>query len=194
LAARRILLLTFGLPPLFAQMPQNPSPMRDSTRAHQRIPETHPRGERYPLTLGSLFLAGQRRGAIPLVVHFHGDPWLAEESALRCARRVAVLAVNLGAGSGVYRQALTDPARFAQWLTEAAGHLPPGSHFQPVIVTSFSAGYGAVREILRNPANRRGSRLSCLWTAYTQVTFPRTNPAQSIPKVSNRSSTSRARP
>jgi hypothetical protein len=140
--------------PLAAQMPQNPSPMKDSPRAHQRVPRTQPPGERYPLSLGSLFLAGPRRGAIPIVVHFHGDPWLAETSALRRSRHVAVLSVNLGAGSGVYRQALGDPGRFSQLLAEAAMQLPAGSRFQPVIVTSFSAGYGAVREIRRNPANR----------------------------------------
>jgi len=82
--------------PLAAQVPQNPSPIKDSTRTHQRVPQAQPSGERYPLSLGSLFLAGPRRGAIPIVVHFHGDPWLAETSALRRSRQVAVLAVNLG--------------------------------------------------------------------------------------------------
>ncbi len=131
--------------------------MRDTTRAHRRIAQTELRGQRRQLSLGTLFLPeGSKVGkAVPLFVHFHGAAWLAEWSAHQTERNAAVLTVQLGAGSGVYRQAFTDDARFAQLLEEAARAIsadkPP--KFHPVVISGFSAGYGAVREIVRRQAN-----------------------------------------
>lgn len=144
---------------LAAQMPQNPSPMADHTRAHQRIAQAEAPGERYKLSLGNLLLAGARgqkqSKATPLILHFHGAPWLAEWAATRRLHRCAVLTVQLGAGSAVYARPFADPARFGQLLDEAArapGRAAP-LQFHPIVLTSFSAGYGAIREILKNRAN-----------------------------------------
>jgi hypothetical protein len=70
-------------------------------------------------------------------------------------RKAAILTVHLGAGSGVYSRAFSDPAAFAALLDEAAKQLSPPHppRFHPIVITSFSAGYGAVREILKNSAN-----------------------------------------
>ncbi len=137
--------------------PQNPSPMVENTRAHRRVPKTELPGQRYQLSLGTLFIpAGTKlRGRVPLVVHFHGAAWLAEYSAERARKHTAVLAVNLGAGSGVYAQAFRDPARFRELLTEAAKAASPAQsiEFGPVILSGFSAGYGAVREVIRQRDN-----------------------------------------
>lgn len=137
--------------------PQNPSPMTDSTRAHQRVPQTEVKGQRWKVSLGTLLLpqGTEVRAIMPLIVHFHGAAWLAEWSAVRRNRRAAVLSIHLGAGSSVYSHAFADPQKFEQLLEEAARALfaehPP--RFSPVVLTSFSAGYGAVREILKNRAN-----------------------------------------
>jgi hypothetical protein len=154
--------MLFGFSAAAQQAPppamQNPSPMVDATRAHQRIAQIELPGNRQKLSLGTLFLPRGLRttGDMPLVVHFHGAAWLAERSAVKARGKVAVLSVHLGAGSGVYRQAFSDPQRFRQLLDEAAHAINPEHppRFRPLVITSFSAGYGAVRELLRDPPTR----------------------------------------
>jgi len=137
---------------------QNPSPMTDTTRAHHRVPKSELAGTRHQLSVGTLFIpAGMRlQHEVPLVVHFHGDPWLAEYSAIHGRGKTAVLSVNLGAGSGVYRQAFEDPNRFSQLLDEATRLLNPEQppSFHPLIISSWSAGYGAIRQLLSDTSTR----------------------------------------
>lgn len=131
--------------------------MVEYTRAHGRVAKTELSGKRYTLSLGTLLLPDKAtvRRAMPLYIHFHGAGWLAEKSANAVNPRAAVLTVNLGIGSGVYSQAFQDPKRFEQLLAEAARALdaqnPP--EFKPVVLSSFSAGYGAIRHILENHDN-----------------------------------------
>jgi hypothetical protein len=136
---------------------QNPSPMVENSRAHARVPQTEIKGQRWKLSTGTLLLpaSARVRPVMPLYVHFHGAPWLAEWSVQRRDRTAAILTIHLGAGSGVYSRAFSDPATFAALLDEAAKQLSPQSlpRFHPVVISSFSAGYGAVREILKNAAN-----------------------------------------
>lgn len=132
---------------------QNPSPMVEHTRKHERASDTRPAGKRVKLSLGSLFVSAASAGrkTVPLVVHFHGPDWLAESAAVKWKRRVCVLTVQIGAGSGVYTQAFNDPSRFGNLLTEA--EQASAVQFHPIVISSFSAGYGAVREILKNREN-----------------------------------------
>ena len=132
--------------------------MTDTTRAHHRVPKSELAGTRHQLSVGTLFIpAGMRlQHEVPLVVHFHGDPWLAEYSAIHGRGKTAVLSVNLGAGSGVYRQAFEDPNRFSQLLDEATRVLNPEQppSFHPLIISSWSAGYGAIRQLLSDTSTR----------------------------------------
>jgi hypothetical protein len=136
---------------------QNPSPMVENSRAHKRVAQTEIKGRRWKLSTGTLLLpqSARVRDVMPLYIHFHGAPWLAEWSVQQRNRAAAVLSVHLGAGSGVYSRAFSDPAKFAALLDEAAKQLSPDHppRFHPIVITSFSAGYGAVREILKNKAN-----------------------------------------
>ncbi len=142
--------------------------MVDHTRAHLRVLKTEVPGQRWKLSLGTLLLSegvGHRQ-RVPLIVHFHGAAWLAESSALRRMRHGAVITVQAGEGSAVYASAFAGPTRFSQLLEEAARAparqkrsrgMAPGRpqplEFRPIVLSAFSAGYGAVREILRNRAN-----------------------------------------
>lgn len=129
---------------------QNPSPMVEHTREHPRLKEERPEGRREKLDVGTLFLPADLKaeGKVPLVVHFHGAPWLVEVAAARHGK-TAVLSVQLGAGSGVYAKAFADPQRFGKLLKEAEDRV--GVTFEPVTLSAWSAGYGAVREILKVP-------------------------------------------
>ncbi len=92
---------------------------------------------------------------MPLVMHFHGTPWLIEHHIAKAVPHAALVTVNLGAGSGRYAAPFADAAKFSALLDEAAdataritGRRPTWSS---VTLTSFSAGYGAVRAILSTP-------------------------------------------
>jgi hypothetical protein len=132
------------------QQPQNPSPMVEHTRAHPRLAEESPKGRREALDLGFLFVpaALEHKRTAPLLIFFHGGKWLPEVAAAR--RRTAVISIQIGAGSGVYARAFTDPQRFGKLLREA--QQKAGLQFAPVTLGGWSAGCGAIREILKSPA------------------------------------------
>jgi hypothetical protein len=126
---------------------QNPSPMVERARRHARLKEEPPEGRRVNLSTGTLFIpAGVKGERLPLFVHFHGSPVLAEVAAARHGK-AAVLAIHLGAGSAVYARPFTDPGAFPGLLPEAEEKA--GVRFGPVGLTAWSAGYGAVRAVLR---------------------------------------------
>jgi hypothetical protein len=138
------------LPILLAfQLAQSPSPMVENTRAHERQPQRAVPGERIATPLGSLLLPpGAKAGRkLPLVIHFHGAPWLAEQSVRQALPKAAVLAVQVGAGSRVYDDAMRDPATLPRILTAI------GRPVERLYLSGFSAGYGAIRAILRQPDN-----------------------------------------
>lgn len=131
--------------------------MVEFTRAHSRIEKSELPGRREKLSMGTLYIPAQaeRSRTVPLVIHFLGASWLAEWSASRAYPKAAVLSVNLGAGSRVYARPFSEPNRFEKLLDEAArafnADAPPS--FGPVILSGFSAGYGAIREILKDKSN-----------------------------------------
>lgn len=136
--------------------PQNPSPMSDTTRPHPRVAEYAPAGRRAPVGRGTLFIpAGVKHGGRPvLLVHFHGAPWLVEHHVSRLNASVVLLTFQLGSGSGVYGAAFREREQFVETLdatAKAASELLGQSiAFDRVVLTSFSAGYGAIRAILRH--------------------------------------------
>jgi hypothetical protein len=135
------------LPFLLAfQLAQAPSPMVENTRAHQRQERRAVPGERLKTPFGELVLPP--RGKVDsLVIHFHGAPWLAEQSIRQARKHAAILAVQLGAGSRVYAEPFRDPAAFQQVL------IALGRPVTLIYLSGFSAGYGAIREILKQPEN-----------------------------------------
>jgi hypothetical protein len=152
LTAAAVLLLALpGGRPSRAQQAQNPSPMVEHTRAHPRLHEEIPAGRRVPLEIGTLFMPARLKlkGRVPLFVHFHGAQWIPEVAAARVG--LAVISAQLGSGSGAYAKPFADTQRFARLIAEAEAKA--GVTFGPIVLTSWSAGYGAVREILTVPAN-----------------------------------------
>lgn len=148
---RVLILMCVCASTIFAQQSQNPSPMVEHTRAHPRLKENHPPGRREKLGLGTLFIPTKLKlkNKTPLLIHFHGGTWLPEVAAARV--NTAVIAIQIGAGSGVYARAFADAQRFSQLLQEAEAKV--GVKFAPVTLSGWSAGYGAIREILKTPEN-----------------------------------------
>ncbi len=123
--------------------------MVENTRAHERLQKQDLAGQRVETKLGSLLLPKRGGGRkLPLVIHFHGEPWIVEQSVRRDMPKAAVLAVQLGSGSRVYGEGVRDPA-----ILQSVLSVLPGRQFGPVYLSGFSAGYGAIRQILREPEN-----------------------------------------
>lgn len=143
---------------------QNPSPMVESTRAHGRLAPRElggfvrtvagPGGK--PVELWIPAHARTRRD-VDLVVHFHGAAWLPEQAVSRLGGHTVAAVVNLGAGSGTYHRAFADPAAFDSLLVaierELSATLGWRERVGRVTLVGFSAGHGAVRAILRDPAH-----------------------------------------
>ena len=150
---RYVLACVLLLPAARAQQAQNPSPMVEHTRAHQRLKEESPPGRREKLELGTVFVPAAVKTAddVPLLFFFHGGTWLPEVAASE--NRVVVVGVQGGSGSGSYARLFENPERFPALLKEAETRT--GMRFRRVLLGAWSAGCGAVRQILRSPASYR---------------------------------------
>jgi hypothetical protein len=132
--------------------------MTDSTRPHPRIERTEVPGRRVELKSlkGAVVFAGpkvrtDRPG--PLIVHFHGAPWLIEYHVARELPTAVLVTVQLGAGSSAYARPFTSPDLLPMLLKEAGETLDIERGWSSVTLSGFSAGYGAVRAILRQREN-----------------------------------------
>jgi hypothetical protein len=123
--------------------------MVEHTRAHTRLREETPPGRREGLELGALFVPRdvKPRNGTAILFFFHGGTWLPEVAAAR--NRVVVVSVQAGAGSGSYVRLFTDPERFPRLLEEAQSKA--GMRFGRVMLGGWSAGCGAIRQILQTP-------------------------------------------
>ena len=118
--------------------------MTDSTREHVRLTKTNVQGRR----AGRALHIGRIQANSPVIIHFHGGDWLPEQAVSKVYSSATVIAIQAGSGSAVYEEAFRTPEKFEALLNEA------DAARRPVILTAFSAGYGAVRAILRHSENR----------------------------------------
>ena len=140
------------------QAPQSPSPMADNTRPHPRIAETEVSGRRIDLTKlkGARLFASPKIDTtkpVPLIVHFHGVPWLVEYHIAKHFPHAVLITVNLGSGSSAYGRPFEQPELLRAMMDEASNALSLKQGWSSITLSGFSAGYGAVRAILRQPTN-----------------------------------------
>ena len=139
---------------------QNPSPMVEATRAHERLAPAELAGVRRsfqgpggrPVEL----LVPERartRDTIDLVIHFHGAAWLPQQAVARQDHPAVAVVVNLGAGSGTYHHAFADPSVFDSLLAAVTREISAATGKPTrrgrLTLVGFSAGHGAIRAILR---------------------------------------------
>jgi hypothetical protein len=164
---------------------QNPSPMVEHTRAHPRLTQQSPPGDRYPLPLGTLFVPQGLRRDRPatLLFFFHGGEWLPELAASQ-QHQMAVVRVQAGAGSGSYVQLFLDPTRFLSLIAaaESASHM----RFSQIALGGWSAGCGALRQILLDPASYdHVNRVLCIDGVHTGYAHGTPGPDESELDASN---------
>lgn len=102
------------------------------------------------------FPAGWYREAtnIALTAHFHTVASSAISSHVRRGSRDPLVAFALGSGSSAYRVPFEDTNRFDRVLSLVETEMRQRgftNHITTVDLSSFSAGYGAVRELVKSP-------------------------------------------
>ena len=147
--------------------PQNPSPMVEHTRAHERIePRELPGVHRtFDGPLGKpvdVFVPDRTRhpDALHLVIYFHGSPFIPDYAVSQLKGDYIVAVVSLAPGSGVYDRTFSDPAvydsllaRVAREVGAAVGTSNAPAAFRTITLVGFSAGHGAIRAILRDSSH-----------------------------------------
>ncbi|WP_375584240.1 hypothetical protein [Cyclobacterium xiamenense] len=126
--------------------------MEEHIRPHERVDGSGFDGNRVPLT--GIFdkdplLLTQKDPALDsvnLLIHFHGSENVVAH-ALAENEGWAAVAVNLGNGSSAYGTPLIEAGRFDSLLQAVRQHLSPG--IRKLYLSGFSAGYGAIRAILK---------------------------------------------
>jgi hypothetical protein len=148
--------------PASRQAAQNPSPMLESTRVHERLTTRvlggtarsfhGPAGKPVEVWVPD---RARSRDAFDVVIHFHGASWLPHQAVASLGSRTVAVALTLGAGSGIYDRSFSDPMVFDTLLATVTREVSTvtgrPSRIARVTLVGFSAGHGAVRAILRDP-------------------------------------------
>ena len=127
-------------------------------REHKRIEKSEAPGKRAEISIlkGAGLYVGpgvDLEKPVPLVVHFHGAPWLIEQHIANHLPKAVLVTVQLGAGSSAYGRPFADGNLFSELIVEAERIAGAKRGWSTITLTAFSAGYGAVRSILRNSAH-----------------------------------------
>jgi hypothetical protein len=138
--------------------------MVDAIRGHGRVDDKELPGVSFVLE-GVLakpvdvFCSDRGLGARPvdLLVHFHGVSYVPKCAVYDAGRPFVVAVVNLGSGSAVYENAFQSEAAFPKLVERVRKSISEKTATEidtsRIYLSSFSAGYGAVRAILRNHAS-----------------------------------------
>ncbi len=162
---------------------QNPSPMVEHTREHPRLAEIHPPGQRTPLELGTLFVPEGVKRQAKLLFFFHGGDWVPEVAVAR-QKGMTLIRVQAGAGSSSYEKLFADPARFPRLIAEA--QTKSGLTFSEVDLGGWSAGCGALRQLLKDPSSYdRVRRVLCIDGVHTGYVNDKPGPLESDIDTSN---------
>lgn len=122
-------------------------------------PQAEPKGERIKFSDAQLFVPEGFRsdeGGVDITLQLHGSASTAERNFVQSGQPGVLVSVMLNGLSGVYTAKFKDPQTFRQILDEVITQLKAGGYdtngqIRSVTVVSFSAGFGGVREMLKDP-------------------------------------------
>lgn len=144
------------------QLSQNPSPMEEHIRAHKRVDGSVCDGIRFKLedvfsTPIEIYIPNHltKNDTATLVFHFHGNAKVTEWAACEANEKYVVATVNLGSGSSRYEKPLLVEGVIDNMFQQTQQVLTKEYEISVdnLLITSFSAGYGAVRALLSHPAS-----------------------------------------
>jgi hypothetical protein len=147
------------IPAVAAAQRDEPAPTVAPVVAPSRADAALVRKGRSPLAGGLLTLPAafsSADGRYDLVIHFHGNTDLVEESYNRIPLNAVVVIMNLGNGSGRYEDRFANPLALPEVLGRVQTTLEKRGLRNPSLnrlaLTAWSAGYGAVLRTLEHPA------------------------------------------
>lgn len=138
---------------------QYPSPMVDYTRAHHRISLDSISAPGITVTLaadiqGRLYLPNKWKNEnnIPLLIHFHGDSRVAQYAVDQQTEPWILFHCHWGSGSSAYSGPISDLGAdgMLDSVIKAVQDRVPEVSVSGIYLSSWSAGYGAIRSIIRN--------------------------------------------
>lgn len=108
----------------------------------------------------------RKNGGFDLIVHFHGHEPIRKEF-VKASTGVVLVGIDLGIGSGVYASSFAAPHTFQRLIesVQAAVARKTGkknAHVRKLGLSSWSAGYGAIEQILRQPIAKKVDALILL--------------------------------
>ena len=151
--------------PVPTQMTQFPSPMVENVRTHERFPDEAVPGS--IIILDNVFAKpveiyvperGKNTSFSSLLIHFHGLSYIPMYAVYHSDENLILTSVNLGFGSSVYERTFNNPDTFDMLISSIQESVIKRGfnqqEFKNIYISSFSAGYGAVRAILKNRQSR----------------------------------------
>ncbi len=140
---------------------QNPSPMVENVREHKRIEKENFDGIDFKINdvLNQPFeiyipIKTQEANKINLLIHFHGSSIPVKYAIEQQKEKFAAAIINLGTGSKVYYNQFGDSTLFLHLVDSIKSRcekkLSHKIEIDKIILSGFSAGYGAIKKIISN--------------------------------------------
>ncbi|AKT39444.1 hypothetical protein [Chondromyces crocatus] len=100
-----------------------------------------------------------KSGGFDVIIHFHGHEAVRKEF-VKSENGMVLVGIDLGIGSGAYANAFASPGTFERLLTSietgmASKTGKKNAHIRKLALSAWSAGYGAIEQILRQPAGKK---------------------------------------
>jgi hypothetical protein len=100
-----------------------------------------------------------KTGAFDVVIHFHGHEPIRKEF-VKTAKSIVLVGIDLGIGSGAYQSTFSSPAVFTGLISSIEASVAKrtgnkSAHVRKIALSAWSAGYGAIEQILRQPAGKK---------------------------------------
>ena len=147
-----------------AQLPQSPSPMEEHIRKHDRIIDTISTGKQIiledilskPITL---YIPEALENAIQfdILIHFHGAAFVPKHAVNQLHKPIVLAVVNQGSGSSAYEKPFQDTMMFdnlIKKINEETTKITSANRIDKIYCSAFSAGYGAIRALLKSHFER----------------------------------------
>ncbi|MFZ5519026.1 MAG: hypothetical protein ACOY90_20505 [Candidatus Zhuqueibacterota bacterium] len=153
-----------SLRPKPPMLPQYPSPMTERIRQHERIPNQNNPGRSISLPAFAgktieIFIPEKwiAEPQLRLLVHFHGASYVARHAVSQQNHPFVLANMNLGSGSSAYEIPFSSEKAFDELIASVEAslrnELTSFRNLEKINLSSFSAGCGAVRAIIRRPEN-----------------------------------------
>ncbi|MBK8251112.1 MAG: hypothetical protein IPK82_00385 [Polyangiaceae bacterium] len=100
----------------------------------------------------------RKDGGFDVVIHFHGHEPIRKEF-VKTSNGVVLVGIDLGIGSGAYQNGFASPQTFPKLLASIEAEMAKRSgnakaHVRKLALSAWSAGYGAIDQILRQTGGK----------------------------------------